>query len=337
MAGPHPAVARVRSAVRAALAEGSADVLVACSGGPDSVALAAAVAFEAPKAGRRAGLVTVDHGLQAGSAEVAARVAGLGAELGLDPVHAVRVDVGRAGGPENAARAARYRALDEVAAAHDADLLLGHTLDDQAETVLLGLGRGSGARSLAGMVGRAGRHVRPLLGLRRADTEAACAALGLDVWHDPHNTDPAYRRVRVRGEVLPLLEEVLGGGVAEALARTADLLRADADALDAWAAGATAEMIRGKYGPGPAFPSDRDGRDGPDELEVTALAGLPAAVRTRVLRRWATAPGQPPLTAERTAALDALVTGWHGQGPVELPGGRAVRRVAGRLVLARGV
>ena len=164
--GPAPALAAVRSAVRAVLSSHPC-VLVACSGGADSLALAAAVAFEAPRAGVRAGLVTVDHGLQPGSAAVAAQVAGLGYELGLDPVEIVPVTVGRTGGVEAAARDARYAALDAAASALGAAVLLGHTLDDQAETVLLGLGRGSGPRSIAGMRVIDGHYLRPLLGLRR--------------------------------------------------------------------------------------------------------------------------------------------------------------------------
>ncbi|GAB2471193.1 tRNA lysidine(34) synthetase [Jatrophihabitans fulvus] len=308
MSGPTPAVAAVRTAVRAVI--GDRRVLVACSGGADSVALAAATAFAAPRAGVAAGLITVDHGLQDGSADVARAVAALGHELGLDPVETVRVEVGAHGGPEAAAREARYAALGRAASALDADVLLGHTLDDQAETVLLGLGRGSGPRSIAGMRPADGRWLRPLLGVRRATTRRACADLGLAVWDDPHNDDPSFRRVRLRHEVLPLLEDVLGGGVAEALARTANLLRDDLDALDSWDPGIAA--------------------DGPT-LDVAALAELPRAARTRVLRAWALARGAAPLSAERTAALDALVSDWHGQGPIDLPGGVSVRRASGRL------
>jgi len=296
-------------------------VLVACSGGADSLALAAAVAFEAPRAGVPAGLITVDHGLQSGSAEQARRVAAVGYEMGFDPVEIVRVAVGTDGGPEAAARSARYAALSAGADALGADVLLGHTLDDQAETVLLGLGRGSGPRSIAGMSSVDGHYLRPLLGVRRATTRAACAALGLDAWDDPHNADPSYQRVRLRHEVLPLLEEVLQGGVAEALARTAELVRADADALDTWAASLIKTLV--------ATPQPVSG--GGDHLEVAAIAQLPPAVRTRVLRAWATSHGAAPLSAERTAALDALVTHWHGQGPVDLPGGVSVRRSSGRL------
>jgi tRNA(Ile)-lysidine synthase len=318
MAGPTPAVAGLRRAVREGLTGDPTPVLVACSGGADSLALAAAVAFEAPRAGVPAGALTVDHGLQPGSAEQAARVAALGAELGFDPVEVIPVEVRGPGGPEAAARTARYAALDAVAAALDAPVLLGHTLDDQAETVLLGLGRGSGPRSIGGMRPVDGRYLRPFLGLRRATTEAACAALGLEPWPDPHNADPAFQRPRLRREVLPLLEDVLQGGVAEALARTAELLHDDLDALDAEAAAVL----------------DRERRPGDSGLDAARLAGLPRAVRTRVLRAWARSVGADPLSAERTAALDALVVDWHGQKPVNLPGGVSVRRASGRLEAA---
>lgn len=311
--GPHLAVAEVRHAVRRAIADHPTRVLVACSGGADSLALAAATAFEAPRAGVPAGLVSVDHGLQADSAAQARRVAALGYELGLDPIEVIRVAVGADGGPEAAARVARYAALDAVAGGLEACVLLGHTLDDQAETVLLGLGRGSGPRSVAGMRPDDGRYRRPFLGVRRATTVAACAALGLPVWDDPHNADRRFTRVRLRTEVLPLLDDVLHGGVAEALARTASLVRADLDALDAIAA-------------------DRLPASG-DDLPADALAVCPAAVRTRVLRRWAADAGVPPLAAAHLTALDALVRGWHGQAGVDLPGGFAVRRTSGRLCL----
>ncbi|MGI8760981.1 MAG: tRNA lysidine(34) synthetase TilS [Jatrophihabitantaceae bacterium] len=313
MMGPHPALAEVRLAVRRALAALDGTVLVACSGGADSLALAAATAFETARAGRAAALVTVDHGLQRGSAGRAARVDALGYELRFDPVETVPVRVAGSGGPEAAARTARYAALDAVADSLDAHLLLGHTLDDQAETVLLGLGRGSGPRSVAGMRAVAGRHVRPLLGVRRASTEAACAALGLQPWRDPHNSDPAFQRARLRHEVLPLLEDVLHAGVAEALARTAAQLREDLDALDGQAAAALcAAAVDGA-------------------LPVSALRALPHAVLVRVLRQWARSRGAAPLSAEHTGQLARLVDDWHGQGPLCLPGGLLVSRVSGRL------
>jgi tRNA(Ile)-lysidine synthase len=331
--GPDPAVAAVRRAVRCAVGDLPGPLLVACSGGADSMALAAGVAFEAVRAGRAAGLITVDHRLQKGSASRAASVSAVAYELGFDPVQVVPVDVAGVGGPEAAARTARYRALDAAAAAVDGWLLLGHTLDDQAETVLLGLGRGSGPRSIAGMQPCDGRRVRPLLGVRRADTVRACSALGLPVWSDPHNVDPRYQRARIRGEVLPLLEDVLQGGVAEALARTADLMRDDLAALDALAEQA--------YHHRPSQPSGALSAEWRDTsrhsaenapLDVGQLTELPRAIRTRILRTWAAARGAGPLAAVHLAALDALVVTWHGQGPVELPGGVRVSRRSGTLV-----
>lgn len=306
---------------RTPAAPGSPLVLVAVSGGADSMALALATAFEAPKLGLRVGAVTIDHGLQAGSAERAHQVADRLRELGLDPVEAIPVQVGRDGGPENAARDARYAALDAAAERHGAvAVLLGHTRDDQAETVLLGLARGSGSRSLAGMPAQKGRYRRPLLELDRAATRQACSAQSIPVWDDPHNADPAYTRSRVRHEVLPVLEKHLGGGVVEALARTARLFRDDADALDQWAALA-----------------ERDLRTVEGALDVTKLAELPPAVRRRVLRRSALRAGCPAgdLFARHLETIDHLVTGWRGQGPLHLPGGVEVVRRCGTLVFRR--
>jgi tRNA(Ile)-lysidine synthase len=319
MAGPHPAVAALRAAVRPGLAATTGPVLVACSGGADSVALAAALAFEAPRSGRPVGAVTVDHGLQPGSAEQAQRTAALLRSLRLSPVIVVPVTVGTAGGPEGAARDARGAVLREVAAQHGGTVALGHTLDDQAETVLLGLARGSGPRSVAGMVEHRAPFWRPLLGVRRETTRAACGAQELPVWDDPWNADPAYTRVRLRTEVLPLLEDVLGGGVAPALARTAALLREDLDALDALAAGEL-EALLGPDGGLPAGP----------------LAELPAALRRRVLRGWLLRAGVPDLQGVHLAAVDALLTRWRGQGRADLPGGTGVLRASGRLTVQRG-
>ncbi|WP_026341469.1 tRNA lysidine(34) synthetase TilS [Actinomadura atramentaria] len=329
--GPEPVVAALRNAVRAAL-DGlapDAPVLVACSGGADSLALAAALAFEARRAGRPAGGVTVDHGLQDGSADRAAAVVATLTGLGLDPVESVAVTVPsgtEAGGPENAARDARYAALDAAAARLGASaVLLGHTRDDQAETVLLGLARGSGARSLAGMppeFARGGvRYRRPLLDLPRAATRAACRAQDLTPWDDPHNDDRSYTRVRVRHDALPALEKALGPGITEALARTARLLRDDADALDEQARRALAAASEGGEG-----------------LDAAVLAALPRAVRTRALRYAAVEAGCPPgtLAAVHIDAVDRLVTAWHGQRHVDLPGRVGARRTRGRLLFGKG-
>ncbi|MFY1680037.1 tRNA lysidine(34) synthetase TilS [Micromonospora sp. WMMD730] len=327
-------MAAVRVAVRRALAglPPAGPVLVACSGGADSLALAAATAFVASRLGRPAGLVTVDHGLQAGSAERAAAVAGWAGRVGFDPVEAVPVTVaGRPGGPEAAARQARYQALTAAARRHGAvAVLLGHTRDDQAETVLLALARGAGPRGLAGMPARrelAGVPLlRPLLDVTRAQTRDACGALGLTPWQDPHNTDPSYARARVRADALPALVAALGDGVVDNLARTARMLAADTAALDDLAAAALgAPQSRPDGSPGV-----RDGGG----LSVPALAGLPGAVRGRVLHAWARELGAPPgaLSHRHVDALDALVTAWRGQGPTALPGGVRVGRRDGRLL-----
>ncbi|MEC3994806.1 tRNA lysidine(34) synthetase TilS [Actinacidiphila sp. DG2A-62] len=328
--GPHPTVAAIRLAVRRVLhdvltatTELHPLVLAACSGGADSMALGAALAFEAPRLGVRAGAVTVDHGLQAGSDVRAEEVAARLRALGLDPVDAVGVTVGRQGGPEAAAREARYAALDATAERRGAAaVLLGHTRDDQAETVLLALARGSGTRSLSGMAavsGVGGRYRRPFLLLDRDTVRQGCLAQGITVWEDPHNHDPAYTRSRVRHEALPVLEKSLGKGVVEALARTAQLSRDDADALDQWAADA-----------------ERDALADDGSLDALRLYGLPAAVRRRVLRRAAVAAGSPPgfLFARHIEEVDRLVTDWHGQKALNLPGGVSVRRSDGRLVFS---
>lgn len=359
-----PAVAELRRAVRVALAAlpeptRSAPVLVACSGGADSLALAAAVAALHPGAHA----AVVDHGLQDGSAAVAAAAAARLTGLGLHAaVH--RVDATGPGGPEASARRARYAALAAARPHPDSAVLLGHTLDDQAETVLLGLGRGSGPRSIAGMRAWDPPWCRPLLTVRRATTSAACAALGLPVWADPHNVDPRFTRARLRHEVLPLLEDVLAGGVSAALARTAAQLREDVDALDALAGDLLAAACAGRDDCGPVgspdrrgdtAPSDRaspsatsppvppSGRTGPGARSVehraasapgiSVLAAAPPALRRRAVRAWLAAAGVTGLTDEHLRAADRLVAGPPGVASVALPGGLELARGHERLVL----
>lgn len=302
-----PVVAKGRRAVAAALGdlEPGDRVTVALSGGADSLALAVCLAFLGPKAGWDCRAVVVDHGLQDDSAQVAERAAAQARELGLS-AYIVPVVVDAEGGLEAAARTARYHALLEVAASErTAAILLGHTLDDQAETVLLGLGRGSGPRSIAGMPITVGPFRRPFLGLRRSETERICAAAGLEFWSDPHNDDPRFRRSRLRHEVMPLLEGVLGGGVIEALGRTARQVRDDVEFLDDLAQ--------------TAFQG---------ELRVADLSALAPALRSRVLRLAALEAGVvgSDLTAGHVDELDRLVTDWHGQTRVELPGGVSAMR-----------
>jgi tRNA(Ile)-lysidine synthase len=320
----HPSVAAVRLGVRRGLADLDPGrvVLVACSGGADSLALLAATVFVGHKAGLRVVGATVDHGLQSGSAAHAAQVVDQMAGLGVDETVGARVTVEDGGlGPEAAARRARYAVLDEMADHFDAAaVLLGHTRDDQAETVLLGLTRGSGGRSLAGMRRSFDRYRRPLLDVPRADTVTACQVEGIRFWDDPHNRDPAYTRVRVRHTVLPVLEEHLGPGVAAALARTADQLRTDMDLLDDLAEAAHARLA------------------GPDgTLPVAGLAAEPDAVRRRVLRLAALTAGAPAaeLFHEHVLALDALVTDWHGQRWIDLPGHLRGQRSDGGVRVVR--
>jgi tRNA(Ile)-lysidine synthase len=299
-------------------------VLVALSGGPDSLALAAATAFEAQRAEIRAGAVIVDHGLQAGSADVAARASEQARLLGLDPVVVMTVSVGTEGGPEASARAARYAALDEAAVSTGAStVLLGHTLDDQAETVLLGLARGSGPTSMHGMAPSTssgtgiGGYARPLLGIRRATTVQFCVDSGLVPWTDPQNSDASYRRVRVRETVLPILERELGPGIAEALARTAEQLREDSDALDHFAEEIAEELA--------------DLAESGISLPVRALASNPPALRQRLIRLAVESEFHVSLSRANTLEVARLVTDWHGQKPLDLPGVR-VERQGGLLI-----
>lgn len=308
--------------MRTALADlpAGATVVVALSGGADSLALAAATAFEAPKAGLLVETVTVDHGLQEGSDAVAARAARIAADLGLT-AHVVPVRVSAGDGPEAAARAARYGALRH-AAGRAAAVLLGHTLDDQAETVLLGLARGAGATSLQGMAPVRSdddglRWIRPLLGVRRATTRAFCEASGLEVWDDPHNVDDRFSRVRVRERVLPVLETEIGPGVAEALARTAEQLREDAAAFD--------EMIH------ETIEDIVEHAEAGISVSAAALAANPAALRHRIIRLVVDSEFGASLTRVQTLEVARLATDWAGQGPIDLPGCSAARR-GGRIV-----
>lgn len=302
-------------------------ILVACSGGPDSLALAAVAAHFARRGhvdGHpvSVGAVVVDHQLQPGSAEVAAATAGTLRELGLSPVQVRTVQVASTGmGPEAAARDARHAALE--AAADDSGsqaILLGHTLDDQAEQVLLGLARGSGTRSLAGMRPARGRLLRPFLGLRRADTVEICEVEGLDPWHDPSNADPAFARSRTRVEVLPLLEEKLGPGVAESLARTAAILQLDANYLED-VANDTFRRLREQSGRTISLPEE-------------ALRELAPAVRFRVIAKAAAAVGGQQPSYQRLLAAEALLRRQGSAGPVELPGGVSVYRLSLAQLLA---
>ena len=375
MAAERPPRAAVRAAVRAALADLAPGdrVLVGLSGGPDSLALLAAAVAVAGEQGVLCGAVVVDHGLQPGSAEVAARAADQARILGCADVHVVRVVVDRgpgSGGLEAAARTARYAAIERCAATSPGSgatvVLLGHTRDDQAETVLLRLARGSGTRSLAGMASVAGIYRRPLLDLPRGVVAQAAADLAaedprLAPWRDPHNDDRTHARVRVRTEVLPVLEAALGPGVVEALARTARLAREDADALDAWAERAWTEAIgvAGAWGPSwgsrppqpapdpaTAAPEGRASSPGRHQGDLVARlplpiglgasgSALPDAIASRVVRRLLIAAGSPAgaLTADHVRAVRGLLDSPGSRAEVALPGGVLARREGDALVV----
>ena len=318
-----PAGLRVAQAVRKVLRDVVADglpggrsapprpvqrVIVGVSGGADSLALAAGAAWCSRRLEEPGALpvsaIVVDHGLQEGSAAIAARAADQVVSLGV-PAQVVQVEVAaRGNGPEADARVARYRAL---LSDRDAVVLVGHTLDDQAETVLLGLARGSGTRSLAGMAERQGRLLRPLLGVRRSETEAACREAGLEWWSDPHNADPTYSRSRVRA-ALTTLGDALGPGLADSLARTAGLCRADADLLDTLAAHVLLSALQ------------PDGLLSTEPLEATDRA-----LRDRALLGWLRREGVEDVSATHVRAVAELVTDWRGQAGVDVPGARVVR------------
>ena len=314
------AASEVRRAVRDALAAlpdaaRRVPLVVGCSGGADSLALTIAAA--AVRGVDDVQAVVVDHRLQEGSAERAAATVALLAERGI-AARVQAVDVTGPGGIEAAARRARQAALCAARPHPDSPILLGHTLDDQAETVLLGLGRGSGARSLAGMRRWDPPFLRPLLTVRRATTRAACT--GFAVWDDPHNADPRFTRVRLRHEVLPLLEDVLSGGVAEALARTADQLREDEQAFSTQ----IDELIEELCAPAEAGIA----------VSTRALAANPAALRQRIIRHVVASEFGVSLSRTQTLEVARLVTDWHGQGPIDLPGGIRATRAGTNVVFS---
>ena len=309
----------LRNAVRPFLENLTAgdSAIVAVSGGADSLALAYALIKEAPNLAITLIAVTIDHQLQTGSGEQAKKVQEQLKSMGYQEVIVEKVSVVEKSGVEADARTARYAALDSIAHAYGASqIFLGHTRDDQAETVLLGLARGSGTRSLSGMATVNGKYARPFLQLTRLQTVAACDEAAITPWSDPHNTNEKFSRVRVRNKVMPVMEEEIGPGIAAALARSAAILRDDADALD--------EMAQ-------AVISRVDLSD----LDCAALAELPRAIRSRILRAAIYAAGAPSgsVSADHLSGVEALVTSWRGQGEASLPGGVKVARISGRLSL----
>ncbi len=312
---------QIRLAVRSELEDIDAgdSVLVAASGGADSSALAVALLQECKAKSIKVIALIIDHGLQKNSADVTHETKRTLTKIGYENIEIRRVTVEITDGLEASARRARYQALNDVANAHDAvAIFLGHTRDDQAETVLLGLARGSGSRSLSGMASRVNRYRRPLLAITRAQTEAACEEAGIKFWQDPHNQSMEFTRVRVREVVLPTMEKEIGPGISDALARSAKLLRDDADALDY-----LSDEIFSKLEPA--------------SLDISKLESQPRAIRTRILRRAIYLAGAPQgsLSAEHIEPVEALITAWKGQGPISLPGGVTVARISGRLSLSK--
>ena len=315
-----PALLKVRQAVRPWLADlpSNSRVLVGVSGGADSMALAISLHLESIAKKIQVIPVVVDHGLQSDSAEVAKSVVAKLIKLGFEDVFTARAHVTMQDGVEASARRARYQIFNQALNTYSASVFfLGHTLDDQAESVLLGLARGSGTKSLSGMPEVTGPFIRPLLNIESATTDAACLEYEIEFWNDPHNLNEDFRRVRVRKHIIPAMEENLGPGITEALARSARLLREDATALEDWAARIYSELD-------------------PKSLDVEVLAGVPKAVRSRVIRLAIYAAGAPSgsISADHIVPIEALITNWHGQGSADLPGGVKVARISGRLSLS---
>jgi tRNA(Ile)-lysidine synthase len=311
-----PNLWEIRKALKPFLTDQTQIILFGCSGGADSMALA--IALFAEYGGEKTIPVVVDHGLQPNSDQITAKVAAQLKTIGYKRVETAVAQVIFTDGLEASARRARYKIFHQFIDSYQPKyFFLAHTFNDQAETVLLGLARGSGARSLSGMATQNNLFVRPLLRITRQISEAACVEAGIDFWSDPHNQDLKFARVRVRNSVLPTLEENLGPGVTEALVRTADLLRDDADALD-------------------GFANEFFGQVDPKNLEVKDLERLPKAIRSRVLRLAIYQAGAPSgsLTAEHIEAAEALISNWHGQKEVSLPGNVKLLRNSGRITLS---
>lgn len=319
MSTHNPAVLELRQAIRPWLSklELHEKVLVGVSGGADSLALAFATYLEA-KDDFNIIPVVVDHGLQANSAQIAADTVSKLKGFGFTEIFLAKANLIMVDGLEASARRARYQVFEQAIETYGAKLfLLGHTQNDQAESVLLGLARGSGTKSLSGMAEQNGIYVRPFLLLAKELTMAACNELDIEYWSDPHNLNEEFTRVRVRKNILPIMESQIGPGITQALSRSARLLRQDSEALDQMAA----EVF-----------ADQD----PKNLDIEVLAALPKALRSRVIRLAVYAAGAPAgsLSADHLEPLEALVTDWHGQGVTSLPGGVKVGRFSGRLSLS---
>ena len=316
-----PALLELRQAVRFWFEklEPNSKVCIGVSGGADSLALAAAAKLESKNFSIDLVAVIVDHGLQANSAEIAEFAKQQLIKLGFQDIFVGKANVQITDGLEASARRARYKVFQQAIETYNPNtFLLGHTKNDQAEGVLLGLARGSGTKSLSGMQEVSGIFVRPLLGIDRATTEIACHESNIEYWVDPHNSNQDFTRVRVRDNILPLLENDIGPGIIDALARSAKILREDAIALDEWAENVFRQVE-------------------PMDIEISILTTLPVAVRSRVLRMAIYAAGAPAgsISAAHLEPIEAFVSDWRGQGHTSLPGGVKVCRISGRLSLSK--
>ena len=306
-------MADVRRAVREALVTAElsqgALVLVAVSGGSDSLALAAAVCFEAPRQSLRAQVVVIDHGLQPGSDQIAQQALRRCNEIGLEGL-VRKVEVLASGdGLEAEARTARYQELDRVRAELGAELvILGHSLDDQAETVLLGLTRGSGLKSISGMsvLDAEKKLLRPLLGLEREVIRQSLIDQGIEFWDDPHNQDPRFTRVRIR-ELLKTIEMELGPGVNRAMARTAEIAGLAEEFLEE-----SASQLEVS-----ARLSSKARRQ---QYDAKKLEGVHPALLNQTIRLIALRVGARNLKLDQVRLVSELVTNWHGQKSITLSG-----------------
>jgi len=319
-----PEVAAIRKAVREQISSlpPNSTLLVAVSGGADSLALASATAFEGRRLGFKIAAVIIDHDLQKASDQIALRAEAACRRLGLDPILIEKVTVKETGdGLEAAARESRYKGIEKVRKKLSASfVLLGHNLDDQAETVLLGLARGSGLRSIAGMekIDSERKLLRPLLGIPRQDLRKACLDQGIKFWDDPHNKDVKFARVRVR-KLAGKLEENLGPGFQAALARTAEVAREADDALTELATNLLAKAQIKK--------TPRVTR-----YQVEVLAAVSQGLRRKSIHLLAFQAGARNISRSQILQVEELITNWHGQKRSTLSG-ITVERVSNQLVV----
>jgi len=280
------------------------NILVACSGGADSLALAWTSQVVTKRIGLNLIAVIIDHQLIKESTQVAQDAKKKCEDFGIEKVVIKQIEVkDDKDGLEAAARKARYEAFEELVNEFNAKaVLLAHTQDDQAETMLMRLTRGSGAKSLSAMKEVSGKYLRPFLHIRKQVLVDALEKENISYWQDPANTNYKFLRAKVRHELMPKLIEVLGDSAIDSLDRTSGLLKEDNEALESIALESYEKLNK--------------------ELKVQELEKLPTAIRKRVIKIAALNSGVTPgpFSFEHIEAIDALVTNWRGQGNVDLPG-----------------